>query len=90
MLGDQWLYLTVAGVLLVHLALAISFARRMATDRSHEKTGTDHDAGQGETVCRECGTTNDHGYRFCRACVAELPNGWTPADGPQSPLGRRV
>jgi len=37
------------------------------TGAANHRTGT--------VQCRECGTTNKAGFRYCRACVSEFPTG---------------
>lgn len=49
---------------------------RGVTAESDPATGRD---GEETVVCAECGVRNAAGYRFCRACVADLSG--TPARG---------
>lgn len=37
--------------------------------------------------CRDCGAENEHGYRFCRYCVAELPGGTPIQQAGAAPIG---
>lgn len=62
------------------------------TDRSGSggdvPEGVDRDADL--VVCRECGTTNERGYRFCRRCVSELAGGYDVATSVRSQFDRRT
>lgn len=46
------------------------------------------DPVDGIVRCPDCGAENDLGYRYCRACVAELPGAARVARSASSPLGR--
>ncbi len=49
--------------------------------------GTSIDRAGGPTVtCPDCGTTNEAGYRYCRACVRKLPRSMTSYETPPGPL----
>ncbi|WP_018256742.1 DUF7577 domain-containing protein [Halomicrobium katesii] len=80
MLGTEWVYAAIAGLLFAHL-LTLLYAYR--SSRSEPAADGVSDAAAVEvadradrSVCRcpECGTENDRAYRFCRQCVAELPS----------------
>jgi len=43
------------------------------TGESPERGSAGH--GTRTVQCRECGATNETEYRYCRACVSELPAG---------------
>lgn len=46
--------------------------------------------GEVAVECRECGTENEPGYRYCRECIAELPGSVAfERSGPGAP-GRPV
>jgi hypothetical protein len=79
MLGNEWVYAAIAGLLFAHL-LTLVYAYRSnrsepAADASAETPSVDRNEQRDPSVCRcpECGTENDSSYRFCRQCVAELP-----------------
>ncbi|MFB6303454.1 MAG: zinc ribbon domain-containing protein [Haloferacaceae archaeon] len=46
------------------------------------------DPDAGVVRCPDCGTANDLGYRFCRACVAELPGAVRAGRPASTTLGR--
>lgn len=56
-----------AGVL---VATLLSAALRSITTRTAQPTD-----GRDTVACPACDTENDADYRYCRACVAELPGG---------------
>jgi len=79
MLGNEWVYAAIAGLLFAHL-LTLLYAYRSnrsepAADAAAETATVDRVQQREPGVCRcpECGTENDSSYRFCRQCVAELP-----------------
>lgn len=80
-----WVFVAVGALLVVHLALVALAIRRDSRypvtrvdpgelpGESPDTEQTGHDTGI--VRCRECGATNEAGYRYCRACVGELPTG---------------
>jgi hypothetical protein len=60
-----------------------------APDAEPPGVGTGSGA-EGAVRCPECGTANEDGYRYCRDCVAELPDAMSfdRSDGP--PAGRLI
>ena len=79
MLGTEWVYAAIAGLLFAHL-LTLVYAYRSnrsepAAEAPTETASVDRVERSEPGVCRcpECGTENDGSYRFCRQCVAELP-----------------
>jgi hypothetical protein len=91
MTGEQLLYAGIAalGVLQVAmLAWLLARAGRAAGDGGRRDGDTvapiERPAGADTVACPRCETVNERGYRFCQACVAELPGadgrtGWVPA-----------
>lgn len=92
MTGEQLLYagLAALGVLQV-VALAWLLARvgqEQAAGGTRaaggQRDGGGRSARPDTVACPRCETVNERGYRYCQACVAELPGadgrtGWTPA-----------
>jgi hypothetical protein len=88
-----WVVVAVGALLVVHLALVALAIRRdsrypitRVDPRDTEQTG--HDTGI--VRCRECGATNEAGYRYCRACVGELPTGVSPVTADSGGESRRT
>lgn len=82
MLDSQWLLWLVLGLTAAH-TLVVYLAYRRRDDQS-EYVGAD------SVACPDCGTENDPGYRYCRACVAELPGETAVQHRPASAAGRRI
>ncbi|MFB6085987.1 MAG: hypothetical protein ABEJ84_04160 [Halodesulfurarchaeum sp.] len=74
------------GILLGIVSLYALFLFRFAHRRLAQSQATPQpESGHGEEspiVCPECGTRNGAGYRFCRSCIAELPQ---PEDSGHQP-----
>lgn len=72
-------FVALAANLLSLLALGLLARRRMrSSGREREAstvtpTGREADVDIDTVRCPECETANEHGYRFCRDCQAELP-----------------
>jgi hypothetical protein len=77
-------------ILLVNAALAVyAWTRRPATAEHDSAVEKRTRSGDASTVaCPNCGAENEPEYRYCRACVSELPG--YAANHPQfaSPFGR--
>lgn len=77
MTGTAWLYGGLLAFGVVQLLLTWYLVRLGADGPAAASVAEDHTdrhADAGSTVqCHECETVNEAGYRFCRACVAELP-----------------
>lgn len=71
----KWVYGTVLAVVALHL-VTLYLARRSGgappTARGSVEN-RERRAGDDTVECAECGAENERGYRFCRACVSELP-----------------
>ena len=80
MITSQWdLGLVIAGFVLnaALLYFTYRYARQSVPAAASGGTTLDGELGAGDeddvVECRHCGAENDPGYRFCRACVSELP-----------------
>lgn len=83
-----WLLFAVAGShLLAVLVRHWAMSKRAGGDRAAEPRG---EVGAGEVACRECGTVNEAGYRFCRLCVTELPGATEIETRRSAPAGREI
>lgn len=85
-LSWQTIGFIVAYALAIGLAIFIRWrARRTLGPRSPDAAAT----SAGDAVaCPACGAENDTEYRFCRACVEELPGGSTAPLGTSAPVGQ--
>lgn len=68
-------YAFVLVVLSLWVAYSVSrLSESMVTAPVDDHPGTSpRDADAAVIQCRNCGTENDPGYRYCRGCVEELP-----------------
>lgn len=56
-----------------------------------ESEPLEHQTNEGIFIrCRDCGTENEAGYRFCRSCVTELPGSTDIMIQPPDSSGRHV
>ena len=60
----------------VHVAVIYWLIRRSERSSDPSETPTEMDG----IACPACGVENEPGYRFCRACISDLPG----------PTGRRT
>lgn len=72
---------------------AVMVVQRLALVVGYQlvKDGTDAAAGveaHEQVVCPECETANEPVYRYCRACIAELPGGSVLTGDDNRPVGR--
>jgi hypothetical protein len=95
MIPEQWrLGLVLAAVAANLLFVAALYAAGGRRWRPGVAPGDDHphpdrsDAAAGHVTCPDCGCDNESGYRYCRACVAELPAVAGFDGGADDPLGR--
>lgn len=86
---DQWQLGLLVAVLAANLAVTYWLVRvRRSTPAAVDPAdgaGVDPEAGVVE--CPSCGAENDLGYRFCRACVSELPGAVYPTRSTTTPAG---
>lgn len=77
-------------ILLVNAALAVYAWTRRSTTAEHDRTvGERTQSGDAPTVaCPNCGAENEPEYRYCRACVSELPGYAANRSQFASPFGR--
>lgn len=83
MSGTLWLH---AGLLVLGLVYLLSTWRLLRRAESvgggsyavEARSDIDADAADPTVRCAECDAVNEAGYRYCRACVTELPG----ASGP--------
>lgn len=77
MLGEQPLTAAVVALfvvqLLVFLAVARYGRRAVAVDGGTAVEDSESYIEEDAVECPHCGEVNEHGYRFCRRCVSELP-----------------
>ncbi len=78
MLTSPWDLGLVIGGFVLHAVLLYGTYRytRQSTPATTGAATTDGGSGvadDGTVECRHCGAENEPGYRFCRACVSELP-----------------
>jgi hypothetical protein len=71
----EWLYPAVAVVTVVHLAMLVYAYRNRKRLRGGARDAVGEQGGDadGRVACPTCGVDNEAGYRYCRACVTELP-----------------
>jgi len=95
---DPLVGLAVAAVAVNALSayLAYRIARSVGSAVAGDARGAAREGSSGArdgdlTVeCRECGTENEAGYRYCRECVTELPGAVAFERGSSGPAGRLV
>lgn len=82
MLGSEWLYGAIALLVGVHVLTILYAYRRQGEPAGAEQsdpeasTSSGSDGDEREVVsCGHCGAINEHGYQFCRECVADLSAG---------------
>lgn len=79
MLTSPWDLALVRGGFVLNAVLPYAtylYARQSTPAAATGAATADGDAGasdDGVVECRHCGAGNEPGYRFCRACVSELP-----------------
>lgn len=90
----DWVYIAIALLFGIHLVvLAYAFRGGSATGVATPRNGRSEpaDAPGDDTVrCPNCATQNEHGYRFCRECLAELPGGVSIPGTRSTPQDRRL
>jgi hypothetical protein len=91
-----WVLVAIGALLVVHVALVALAVRRAgrcslpSTDAGGLPDG-ESTGGDDRTVqCRECGATNSAEYRYCRACIGELPTAVSPVVGDSRGESRRT
>ena len=83
MLGSEWLYGAIALLVGVHVVTLLYAYQKQGeptsgTAQSESETGTSAGSDDvGIVCCPQCEATNEHGYQFCRECVADLSGGST-------------
>lgn len=70
---------------LLTAALAYRLRPTAADARSTTVENPEEYVDGDSVVCPDCETENERGYRFCRACVAELPRPMAFTDGSTAP-----
>jgi hypothetical protein len=92
MMGSEWLYGAIALLVGVHVLTILYAYRRQgeptggteqSDPESSASTGSDDD--QEVVSCAHCGALNEHGYQFCRECVADLSTGSPQRHSRQQP-----
>jgi len=67
-----------------------STGRNRTTSADGRESDPAPDGSRAVVECPDCRVANEVGYRYCRACVAELPNGMEFADTDSPPFGRII
>ncbi len=81
----EWFAVYFVGIAVIQLAMFWYLVRR-----SNGVTAESVPESDGEVICSQCQTSNEPRYRFCRACVAELPGHQTTAGGLPGPIRRWI
>lgn len=81
---SQWLLALLVGLVAIETLAVVAAHRWGDGAQSEDETAVDTTAGVVE--CPDCGTENEIDYRYCRACVNELPGTPPLARGPTAPL----
>ena len=82
-----WVYGAIALLSLVHLAV-LAYAYHNGDRRRPEVGGSKESVSGDRVECPDCGAANDRGYRYCRACVSELPGHLSFENTSTSPRSR--
>ena len=61
------------GIAGLYALFLYQFARKRLSPSQSTPAPEPSQQGESQIVCPECGTRNVNGYRFCRSCIAELP-----------------
>jgi hypothetical protein len=101
MIAEQWhLGLVVVALAsnLLFVAALYLYGRRRAPEYPGDRVPGDADesppgadpteGGDAVVTCPDCATENERGYRYCRACVTELPAAERYDGRPDTPLQR--
>lgn len=93
MVASAWLLGLFLGVIAAHAIVIYHVYRIRKHDTTPRTTPLSNttdlvDTDNGDIDCPHCGTTNKLGYRYCRACVSELPTAMDFDQGPDAPFGR--
>jgi hypothetical protein len=103
---ETWVFVAIAALLFAHVVLVAFVIRRTGAysvsgvdtdelfDGSEsvdlaESAGGDSRRG-GTVTCQNCGVANKSEYRYCRACVSELPTGLSLRSGGPDGRSRRT
>ena len=73
MFEQPWEFALVLGTVVLYLLALVQFVRSQLNRSEPEGTASQNPIEGDQIPCRECGTANEQGYRYCRSCVAELP-----------------
>ena len=92
MLGSEWLYGAIALLVGVHV-LTILYAYRRRGEPAAGTEGSDPESSRSTggdderdvVSCAHGGAINEHGYQFCRECVADLSTGSSQRHTRQQP-----
>lgn len=85
-MDQAWFTAALVGVTVLHAVVLFATVRtRRATLRSSE-AAVDGDG----LACPDCSAENEPGFRYCRACVAELPGTGDAGTGGGATADRRT
>lgn len=73
MFESPWEIGFLVGIAGLYALFLYQFARKRLSQSPPTPAPKPGPKGESQIVCSECGTQNVVGYRFCRSCIAELP-----------------
>ncbi|MFP4530188.1 MAG: hypothetical protein ACLFNC_02740 [Halodesulfurarchaeum sp.] len=73
MFESPWEIGFIVGIAGLYALFLYQFARKRLSGSAPTPAPNPDPGDEPRVVCPECGTRNAFGYRYCRSCIAELP-----------------
>lgn len=85
-MDQAWLTAALVGVTVLHAVVLFASVRTRRARRRSSEAAVDGDG----LACTDCGAENEPGFRYCGACVAELPGTGAAGGGGGATADRRT